>query len=378
MTTPQYVPPEFQNEIDIPAPQVNREALAEANRNFRRAQGRVNDPRIKAIRQKLFNDNLRHRLTGQARKRAFKRLRVLEKRREEARKARDRYREQRFILTGRFDLLLQGEQRDAYSALRALFNSYGLGSLANNIYEYAKQGYGADTISLMLQDTKEYKERFAANEARRKKGLPVLSPAEYLAAESSYRQILSSAGLPKGFYDNPADFTNWLAGDVSPTEIQSRVDLAVQATTQANPEYKKALKAMYGVNETELTAYFLDKDRAVPLLERRAAAAQIGAAALRRGFQADRTAFENYATMGISADQAEEGFALIGETYKPMQAIAERFGLTWTQRTAEQEVFIGGNAASSTGKRLRSQERALFGSRAGGARAGLSGGYRQT
>ena len=374
MTTPQYVPAEFQNELDIPTQQIDQAALNKAEKAFKRAQGQVNDPKIAGIRDKLKNKDL----TDKRRKELQKRLKEELKQRTQGRKDRDKWREERFKLSGRYDLLLQGDQRDAYSALTALFNTFGLESLAPKIFEYAKQGYGADTVTLLLQDTKEYKERFAANAKRAKEGLAVLSPAEYLAAEASYRSILSEAGLPKGFYDNPADFQNWIAGDVSPTEIQSRVDLAVQATTQANPSYREALSQMYGISNSELTAYFLDKDRAVPLLEKRAAAAQIGAAALRRGFETDQTAFEKYATMGISAEAAEEGFAVIGDTYEPMQAIASRFGLDWTQRTAEEEVFIGGNAASETGSRLRSQERGLFGSRAGGARAGLSAGYRQT
>jgi hypothetical protein len=375
MTTPQYIPEEFQQEIDLPTGlEVDRAALTGVNLRLKSANQQINNPRIKELRQRLKDKNL----SKGERQRLRQQLNRFEDRRDQARKARTRLQKRKLEITGQYDKLLKGQNRDAYSALVALFNTYGLGSLAGKIYDYAKQGYGADTISLLLQDTKEYKTRFAGNEARAKKGLPVLNPAEYLATESAFRQVLSEAGLPKGFYDNPADFTNWIAGDVSPTEIQDRVSLAVQATAQANPEYKRALKQMYGIDESELTAYFLDRKRAVPLLEKRAAAAQIGAAALRRGFQTSQSRFEDFATMGIGAEEAEQGFAIIGETYRPMQEIAARWGLTWDQATAEEEVFVGGNAAADKGKRLRSQERALFGGRAGSARAGLGAGYQQT
>src|SRR5512139_2967154 len=76
--------------------------------------------------------------------------------------------------------MLQGEDRDAYMALLSLFSGYGLGSLAPKILEYVQQGYGADTITMLLQRTDEYKRRFSANEIRRKNGLPVLAPNEYL------------------------------------------------------------------------------------------------------------------------------------------------------------------------------------------------------
>ncbi|MEV4228130.1 hypothetical protein AB0J81_13720 [Streptomyces bobili] len=279
---------------------------------------------------------------------------------------------------------LAGPQRDAFLALQSLFTSYGLGSLAGKIFEFIKAGYGADTIGLLLQDTAEYKQRFAGNAARVKAGMPVLNPADYLATESAYRQILSSAGLPKGFYDNPADFTRWIADDVSPTEIKTRVDLATAATSQANPEYKNALFSMYGINEGDLTAYFLDRKRAEPILKKQAAAGAIGAAALRRGFGTNLLDMEGYATLGITADQAEQAYAQIADGFESMLGIAGRYGTGWSQREAEQEVFTpgasqgGSEAASAKGKRLKSQERALFAGGRGATIQGLNAGYSQT
>jgi hypothetical protein len=54
------------------------------------------------------------------------------------------------------------------------------------------------------------KRRFAGNQQRRKLGLPVLSPREYLETEAAYRQVMESAGLPRGFYDSPDDFSSWI------------------------------------------------------------------------------------------------------------------------------------------------------------------------
>lgn len=274
---------------------------------------------------------------------------------------------------------LSGAQRDAFVALQSLFTSYGLGSLAPKIYDFVKQGYGADVISLLLQETAEYKERFSGNEARKKAGLSVLSPAEYLETERAYRQVLNAAGLPLGFYDHPGDFAGWIGGDVSPTEVQKRVDQAVAWTSQADSATLQALKQMYGVDASYVTAYALDKSRALPLLQKQARAAEIGAAAIRRGFAASRTDFENLATYGISGEQAEEGFARIKDTYETMQSIAGRFGLTWDQQEAQQEVFTPGvGTGLEKAKRLKSQERALFAGGRGATVQGLNAGYSQT
>lgn len=274
--------------------------------------------------------------------------------------------------TGQYDKLVKGDERDAYMALNALFKNYGLESLAGKIYDFVKNGYSADTISIMLQDTAEYKQRFAANELRKKAGLSVLNPEQYLATERSYRQIMSQAGLPVGFYDSQEDFTNFLAGDVSPTELQSRVDLASQASTLANANYKEALKQM-GIGESEITAYFLDQKKALPYLQKAAASASIGAEALRQGFEFDQRYSEELATSGITKEQASAGYAKIADEYTNLATLASVYGESWSQREAEQAVFEGNATAGNKRKKLASQERAAFSGAAGGARAGLSG-----
>lgn len=277
-----------------------------------------------------------------------------------------------YELRGEYEKLLTGENRDAFMAINALFSDYGLGSLAGKIFEFVKNGYSADTISILLQDTDEYKKRFAANEARRKAGISVLSPAEYLAVENSYRQIMRQSGLPIGFYDTNDDFTNFISGDMSPTELQSRVELATQATALANPEYKRALKQM-GLSDGELTAYFLDPNRALPFIQKTAATAAIGAEALQRGFSFDQQYAENLATQGVSAEQAAQGYAQIGDEFTDLKTLGAIYGGGWTQRQAEEATFTGGVAANKQRERLISSEKGQFSGAAGGARQGLAG-----
>lgn len=289
---------------------------------------------------------------------------------------------------------LKGNDRDAYLALKSMFADFGLESLAPKIFDYLKEGYGSDTIALLLQDTPEYKTRFMGNENRRKAGLAVLAPAEYLATEKAYRQILQDAGMPKGFYDSPSDFVNWISGDVSPTEIKGRVDAAVRMSAQANPNTKRALKEMYGVSQNEVAAYFLDRDRAVPLLEKQARASEFAQEALKRNLlDIDRLRMEYFVTAGLSMEQVRGGYAQIAETLPALQAIAGRFGTSFTQHEAEWDVIepavtghetgtnypkLGGENPTRKRKRLASQERALFRGGRGASSAGLATGYGQT
>ncbi len=265
---------------------------------------------------------------------------------------------------------LSGPQRDAYLAITNLFTSYGLGSLSSKIFDYVKNGYSADTISILLQESPEYKARFAGNEARRKAGLNVLSPGEYIAIENSYRQILSAAGLPKGFYDSTSDFAQFIGNDLSPTELKERADLATQATALASPEYKAALKAM-GLSEGEMTSYWINQSKSLPFLQKTAATAAIGAEALQRGMNFDREYAENLATQGVTGEEASQGYAKIAEEFGTLRTLGDIYGAAWTQRMSEEDVFTGG-AASTARRDLVSRERGQFSGSAGAARGGFA------
>lgn len=280
--------------------------------------------------------------------------------------------------SGDFASALTGASRDAFVALNDEFSKFGLGSLAPKIYSYIVNGYSPDTIALLLQDTPEYKTRFAGNVLRQKAGLPVLSPADYLSTEASYRQIMASAGLPKTFYDQPADFANWIGGDVSPTEIQDRVQLASAAVNTTSPYLKQQLAAFYGVDESHLTAYFLDQTKALPILQKQEQAAVLGAEAASRGLLADKNRMESYVDQGLTQSQASQGFQQIAMELPNLQAMAQRFGVTFGQQDEEQAVFGTNQAGANKRASLAQQEQNLFRSATGTAAGGLNAGFRQT
>jgi hypothetical protein len=395
--TGQFVPGSFADQLDLPGPQGTDTAAAQAalgNVNRAKAQSRVAGRNATLAQRRAANLekqlgkkglSLGARKALQAQLRAQQAIATQQgKIQATAQKSVAGLQNKYYEASGQYEKLLTGENRDAYASLQSLFNGYGLGSLAGKIYEYAKQGYGADVISLLLQGTKEYKERFSANDVRRQQGLPVLSPAEYLATEDAYRQVMQDAGLPKGFYDNPADFRNWIASDTSPTEIKGRVDIAVANTSQANPDALKALQDLYGIDKSYITAWSLDQKTALPLLQKQSQAAQYGAEALKRGLTLDRATLEDFVTAGLSLSQVSSGYQAVAEALPNIQAIAARYGESFTQREAEQDLIAGDNSASlkeaptNKRKRLASQERALFGGFSGATPGGLSTGYQAT
>jgi len=270
---------------------------------------------------------------------------------------------------------LSGSNRDAFVALETLFTSYGLGSLVNDIFNFIQQGYSQDTISLLLQQTPAYQQRFAGNAIRQKNGLAVLSPADYLATESSYYQVVKAAGLPISFYDSPSDWTNWIGNDVSPSEVQSRVQMAQVATEQAPQDLVQALGQM-GVPKESLVAYFLDDTKALPLLQNQFNAAQIGAAALRNNLVMDPARATMLANMGISSDQANTAYQQIGESLPTLEELGRIYNQNYTQQTAENAILFGNSQAQLETSQLNAKEQAAFSGNIGAA--GSQGGLTQS
>lgn len=253
---------------------------------------------------------------------------------------------------------LSGPNRDAALMLQDLFKSYGLETLAPKIIEYIQGGYTADTIGVLLSETQEYKKRFAGNEKRRAAGLPVLTPAEYLATEASYKQIMNQAGLPATFYDQPEDFDAWIGGDVSPQEIQSRVESAQKLVESVDPLVRAEFERMY--TRGDMVAYALDRSRTTTILDRQVRAAQIGAAGSAAGIGVTSVLAEQIADQGVGEQEARQGFGAASEMAQAGGRLGAVYGEEYDAEDATKDVFLADAGAAGKRKRLASQERAAF------------------
>ena len=266
---------------------------------------------------------------------------------------------------------LTGANRDAAVALTALFKSYGLETLAPRIIDFIKQGFSADTISVMLSDTPEYKKRFAANEVRLKQGLPVLSPAEYLSTESAYRDVMKQAGVPSGFYDQPSDFEAWLGNDVSPSEIKTRVDSATEMVNSLDKNTLDEFRQFYSTGD--IIAFALDQKRAAPLVGKAFEASKVAGAAKAQGLQVDKATAEGLAGQGVNRQQAQQGFSFIASEQQNVNKLADISGASQlTQSDLVNEVFYNDAATAERRNKLASQERGRFGGSSGVGNNSLS------
>lgn len=233
-------------------------------------------------------------------------------------------------------------RRDARQTILRVLGDYGLDSLGDYIYNeiIVKETVNIDdpnAVIYAIRERPEYQQRFSANAARLKKGLAELDPASYVALENEYRQTLQANGLPANFYDQTDDFRALIEGDVSPAELNERVQLGYRAVADADPEVVRQMRTLYGVNEGELAAYFLDPTRAAPLLTRQARAANIAARGREQaGIQLAGTLAEDLARRGITEAEAQRGFQEIGALGELRQTFAGEQALTEEQLVGAQ------------------------------------------
>ena len=265
------------------------------------------------------------------------------------------------------------QRMSVYASMADRFNKYGLTGLANKIKELAIQGATEATITLQLQETPEYQQRFAANADRLKKGLAVLTPAEYVNVEDSYRQVLRAYGLKQ--FDNDAYVRQFIANDMSPTELSNRVVTAVQRVQNADPAIVSQLKQYYGIGAPDMVAYVLDPEQQFQKIERQIAASEIGVAAGRQGLTAGVSVAEQLAAQGVTQAQAQKGYATIADILPTAEKLSDIYGTTldeYGQAEGEQEVFNQLASAQRKRQKLTAREIAAFSGSSGTNKTSLT------
>jgi len=267
----------------------------------------------------------------------------------------------------------ESQRQSIIATLTDRFAKYGLSSLVNKVRELAIDGATEATITLALQETPEYQQRFAANAERLKKNLQVLSPAEYINLEDSYRQVLRAYGLRQ--FDTDEYVRQFIANDMSAAELSDRVVTAVQRVQNADPAITKTLRDYYGIGNADLVAYVLDPNQQLQKIQRQVAAAEIGSAARLQGLEAGVSVSEQLAAQGVTQAQAQKGYATIADILPTAEKLSQIYGGTlsaYGQTEAEQEVFNSLADAQKKREKLVARELAAFSGQSGLSRNALT------
>jgi hypothetical protein len=270
--------------------------------------------------------------------------------------------------------------QSAYDLLFSQFQLYGLGALVEPLKGFIMDGLSPAEFTIRLRDTDAYRKRFAANQARIQKGLRALSEAEYINLEDQYQDVMRRYGLPETYYSRgdmgrQEGFEKFISGDVSPVELEDRIQTAQRRVINAAPEVTASLRSFYPeIGQGDLLAYFLDPDKAIENIKRKVTAAEIGGAATMSGLTAGATRAEELARYGVTGEAARQGFQTIADILPRGSQLAEIYKQSpYTQTTAEQEVFglTGATEASKRRRQLTQLEQAAFSGQAGTAGGAL-------
>lgn len=238
--------------------------------------------------------------------------------------------------------------------LQATLNQLGLGFLfdllSSAVEDPTVDVTNPDVIGRLIETTpnvqQAYKERFKGNEERVRNGLRPFKPSEYIRAEQQYIDRLRENGLPIGFYDQPDDLARYIGSDVSPVELDQRINRGFKAAQNAPQSVRNQLKNLYGVDDAEMAAYFLDPTRATDLIGRKKSAelfsrqvqaAQVAAQAQQQAnIQLGMQTAEELAAEGIGTEQALAGFSTIAAQQELYQGLGQEQALTQEEQIAGQ------------------------------------------
>lgn len=262
-------------------------------------------------------------------------------------------------------------RQKASDRLVAMFDSYKLGNLAKFIDERIMNDVSEDMLMLEIYERPEYKTRFPGMAELRKAG-KAISEAAYMGIEKQMEQTARFFDLPKGFYDGPEDFGNLIGKQVSAKEFQDRLQVGQDLARTLNPYVKEALTSLYGVGEGALTAYVLDPDKALSVIQKQAKAAQFVGYAREAGFglssitpevATDIAGTAPYAS--LSEQQLQKSLQQAGQLRREQSRLAGIEGEPYREQEALDAVISGSSEALLASQRRAQREVARFGGTSG-------------
>ena len=232
-----------------------------------------------------------------------------------------------------------------------------------------------EEILLELYDQPAYKARFPGMAALRTKNRAI-TEAEYIKIENQYSQTLRFFDLPAGFKDDRATFGKLIGGEVSAKELQDRAQMAQDISKTTNPDIRDALKNFYNVGEGAITAYFLDSEAALPILQKQAKAAAIAGIGKATGFgvfgkdeafnAASQSAYGN-----LSEAELQKNFGIAANLRDTQQRLAYLERNNYSDREALQAVIESDQQAILASQKRAARETARFGGSSGLSSASL-------
>jgi hypothetical protein len=263
------------------------------------------------------------------------------------------------------------QKQKASDRLVSIFTGYGLETLAGFIDRRIKADVSEDMLLLELYDQPEYQLRFPGMKALRGKNRTI-TENDYMKIENSFVQTARFFDLPKGFYDSADDFGKLIGNEVSAKEFQDRLQVGQDLARSMSPTARAQLQEFYNVGEGGITAYVLDADRALSLIQKQSKAAQFVGFGREKGFklegmtaaQAEQIAgTEAYAK--LSSQQLQQALGQAAQLRQTQSRLTGIEGEVYNENEALKAVIEGSPEALLASQQRAQREGARFGGGSG-------------
>lgn len=271
---------------------------------------------------------------------------------------------------------LKVERTSAFGFLKAEFEKYGLGSLAEDVKTLMLTGTPAAEATLKLRATPAYQLRFAGNQIRLKEGRNLYDESTYLALENDFQESFAAYGqtnlLGATRESAQAIFSEYIGMDKSPKEIKDRIKLAVDEV-KGRPEILKTFNTYFpSLDEKDLVSYFLKPEDTLSRLQTKVQTAQIGTAASRQGLISNVATSLDLAQFGITEEMANLGYQKTARDLPTLIKLGNIEGETFNQAITENAYLKGLASEQRKIDKTAERERNRFAQSSGMNRASLT------
>lgn len=257
---------------------------------------------------------------------------------------------------------------------RSVLAQWGLDvdSLVQWADEKLRAGESVDKILFDMERRPEYDAAFPEIKLRRDKAastgvqLSPIDPGQILTYRTQAKSLMRSYGLPSSFYDQNANFTDLIVGDVSMSELDDRLSKASKRVINAPFEIKAAFGDFFGPSaDSALFMLFTDVDKALPELEEMVQTAEAAGAAARYGFGLDQSQAARMAGYNIEYEKAISGFADLDLQRNLFDETLYEQDYTVGNEGVEAAFGLGGGAAEKLRRRGEARRAETSGSAGG-------------
>ena len=279
------------------------------------------------------------------------------------------------------------------NSLASYLQSIGLGELFQIDSDGNPSGWlwnqfqsGVDSqaeLQIALEQTSVFKNRFPVIAEQQKLAAEggathVMTAAEVLQYEDKVGKAMAAAGMPTWLYDQPKDFHKLIMANLSPAEVELRIQQGYDYVQASPPEVRQAFEDYYGVGNGDgaLAAWALDPEKTKAEITRATRTAYAGGIARRFDINIDKASAQAIADLPKTEAGIAEGFKNVAGMEDIFQEGIGEAAVDLTQQTGLDAEFYGDAKATGDIEKRILERRANSKSSTGGAvltRTGLSG-----